>query len=102
MNLHERIRDARKAAGYTSQMAFADALPVAKRTVERWETGANQPSVSQLRRIADRTGYPIEFFLDAIPDEEDEMVAQAEALTRMLLGLVRQAAREVHAEGATA
>lgn len=45
------IRTARIAAGMTQQQ-LADALGVAQQSVTRWETGAREPRVSTLRRIA--------------------------------------------------
>jgi transcriptional regulator with XRE-family HTH domain len=76
--LADRIRSARKAAGYTSQDAFAAALDVDRKTPQRWEAGRNVPSLAALRAIAVKTGYPIDFFLSAMAeDEEEELVSKA-------------------------
>lgn len=52
MTLAERIRDARKAAGITSQKKLADKVGVTERTVKRWEAGKNLPDEQNRRDLA--------------------------------------------------
>lgn len=55
MSLGSQIRAARKAAGLT-QEALAGQIGVKRSVVSKYETGAIEPSVSQLRRIAEALG----------------------------------------------
>lgn len=73
-----RIRTARKQAGYTSQMSFAAALGVGKRSVERWEAGES-PSVENILLIASKTGKTAGYLLG---DEEE-----ASSLDRLIAEL---------------
>ena len=60
-----RIREARRAAGYTNVEQLAVVLGVGQRTVQRWETDRSEPSISRLRKIAAETGKPLSYFLVA-------------------------------------
>jgi len=68
--LGHRIREARRAAGFTNAESLAVALGVGMSTVQRWETGKNSPSVKSLIAIAQLTEKPVSFFLT-----ENEAVA---------------------------
>lgn len=61
--LGQRIRQARKAAGFRNIEQLAVALGVGARTVQRWEAGDTEPSLASLRRIAALTAHPLAFFL---------------------------------------
>jgi len=100
MRIADRIREARVAAGFTSQEAFARALKVDRKTPQRWEVGRNTPSLPALRAISDVTGYPIEFFLTAMAeDEEEELVSKmADRLSVDLTRLVRETVKQAMAE----
>lgn len=100
MRIAERIREARLAAGFTSQESFARALKVDRKTPQRWEVGKNTPSLSALRAISDVTGHPIEFFLTAMAeDEEEELVSKMAAqLSHDLTRLVREAVKQAVAD----
>lgn len=50
--LAERIRMLREQAGLT-QSAFAKAFGVAQSTVAGWESGAREPNIATVRRLAD-------------------------------------------------
>ena len=60
MNYADRIKELRKANGYT-QITLADALGVSKGTVAMWETGKRTPDFETLIRLSDlfdvRTDY---------------------------------------------
>lgn len=64
-DLGNRIRDARRAAGFDNAESLAVALGVGYRTVQRWESGRNAPSVQRLNLIAQATGKPLSFFFAA-------------------------------------
>jgi transcriptional regulator with XRE-family HTH domain len=67
--LGDRIRSARKAAGYRNAESLAVALGVGQRTVQRWETGESEPSVRRVNQIAVLTGRPLVYFVGAEPEE---------------------------------
>ena len=56
--LGERMAHARSGAGFT-QASLADALRVSIRSVSRWENGASDPSLIDLRAFAQLTGRPL-------------------------------------------
>jgi transcriptional regulator with XRE-family HTH domain len=61
-SLGDRIREARKEAGFRNAESLAVALGVGQRTVQRWETDQHMPPMLMLFRIAEMTGKPVEFF----------------------------------------
>jgi transcriptional regulator with XRE-family HTH domain len=63
LTLGDRIREARRAAGYTNVEQLAVALGVGQRTVQRWETDKSDPSVRRVVDIARLTGRPLSFFI---------------------------------------
>lgn len=67
----ERLREARKGmiehGRRVSQERFALLLGVSRRTPQRWEMGATEPTASNLARIAELTGKPLGFFYDDRP-----------------------------------
>lgn len=50
-HIGDRIKVARQKQGL-SQTQLAAALNVRERTVDRWETGRNQPEISQLQGLS--------------------------------------------------
>src|ERR1700733_1541973 len=75
----QRIRDFRTSYGGgtgISQDALAKALGVASNTVSRWETGAYQPGLEDIDRLAKFFGKSIhEFFRQGeIGSERDEKI----------------------------
>lgn len=61
--LGQRIRDARRQAGFRNTEQLAVKLGVGARTVQRWETGRSEPTISRIREIAATTGKPLSFFV---------------------------------------
>lgn len=61
---HERV-DISIAACRTNakmnQLEFAQALNVDRSTVANWEAGKTEPSATQLRKISEISGIPIDF-----------------------------------------
>jgi len=68
-----KIKDLRSAAGLT-QTQLAEALKVTPHTVSRWEGAVNQPSVTDLDRLARLLHKPIWAFLpsDLEPATEEQ------------------------------
>lgn len=44
-----------------NQAEFADALGVDRSTVANWECGKTEPNVTQLRKISELSGIPMDF-----------------------------------------
>ena len=62
MRMKEKIREFREAKGL-SQTELADALGVDQTTVSAWERGVAEPTMFNLRRLADILGVsPGELF----------------------------------------
>jgi transcriptional regulator with XRE-family HTH domain len=59
VQLNEWIKAARKRAELTQEQ-LGERLDVTKGNVSAWENGRHQPSYSQLKRIEEITGYPLE------------------------------------------
>lgn len=62
--LGQKIREARREAGFSNAESLAVPLEVGVRTVQRWEQGKSEPSVRQVLRIAALTGKPLSFFVN--------------------------------------
>lgn len=75
MTLHEKIYRLRKRLGL-SQEELASRLQVSRQTISNWETGAANPEISKLSRLAEILGVTVDFLLDeeaTLSDpEEDE------------------------------
>lgn len=106
MTLSDRIRDARKAAGITSQKKLADKVGVSERTVKRWEAGKNLPEEHHRRSLARVLGGTADEWLgvrepvrprltltdlQAQLEEMDETLREISGSVNELLPLVRQA-----------
>ena len=63
MILAEKIMELRKKNGW-SQEELAEKMGVARRTVSRWETGANMPDMDILIDISDFYGVDLREILD--------------------------------------
>ena len=69
IDLGTRIRQARHEAGFRNAEGLAVKLGVGIRTVQRWEAGTGEPSISRLREIAAITGKPLSYFLSTNGNE---------------------------------
>jgi len=69
MALSETLRRWREAAGVT-QDALAHQLDVSSRTIQNWEAGETEPSLSHYVRIAAVLGVSEEDWRSAIPSGE--------------------------------
>lgn len=58
--MNQRLRDARKRAGYQSQRAAAEALEVPQPKLSDYETGKSFPSPDRARMIARKLGTTLE------------------------------------------
>ena len=50
-----------RANAKMNQQEWADAIGVDKSTVFNWETGKTEPSYSQVRKMSELSGIPIDF-----------------------------------------
>lgn len=71
-----KLAAARRAAGYT-QEGIADALPVDRSTVQRWEAGKNAPLPYLWPKLARLLGLSREELLAAFTDEEQSRAASS-------------------------
>lgn len=86
----QRLRELRELAGYGSQRAFAKALDVSSGLVAQWESGRKFPGRKNLRKIAEKTGVPIDYILDpteALPPVTDSQPLREEELLRIFRAL---------------
>ena len=61
--LGNRIKEARRAAGFNNPESLAAALGVSVATVNRYEQGRIEPSLARLADISRLTKQPLGFFL---------------------------------------
>jgi len=73
-HIGSRIRTAREDLGL-SQTQLAAALNVRERTVDRWETGKNQPEISQLRGLSRTLQVSLTYLLGVDEPNGDPAVA---------------------------
>lgn len=52
-----------------TQAELAKELGISKNTVNNWENGRGEPSLSQLRKISELSGIPMDFIF--VPDKSD-------------------------------
>lgn len=69
VRLGERIKAARASRGW-KQKHLAAEVDVEPITVSRWERGATTPDLDVLRLVAEATGRPLSFFVDAASPAE--------------------------------
>lgn len=62
------LKAARINAGL-SQKEMAELLGISKNTVCNWENGDSEPNASQLRKISELSGIPMDFIF--VPDESN-------------------------------
>lgn len=62
--------EACRVNSHMTQTEFAESVGVSKNTVFSWEKGTTEPSASQLRKIADVSGCPIEFIF--VPEKSKQ------------------------------
>lgn len=87
--LGARIRHARKSLGdgTVSQEELARAVGVSALTPSRWERNIATPSIETLRRVAEFTQRPIEFFEEALPSPDpNPLELKLHAMLRELQG----------------
>ncbi len=94
----DRLRQARKAAGLSHDRLGA-AAGTSRQHLIRLEKGLHRPSPELLARIASATGKPVEFFDEALREQQeaaadDEEAARAMALLDVLRGEIRRLIRE--------
>ena len=80
MNYADRIKELRKANGYT-QITLVDALGVSKGTVAMWETGKRAPGYEVINQLSDMFDRRIDYILgysndDASPKLSEEEIDQ--------------------------
>lgn len=63
-----RLEACRVNAGLT-QKELANLLGVSNATIVSWEKGATEPTYSQLKKISELSGVPLDFIF--IPDKSD-------------------------------
>lgn len=68
MNYADRIKELRKANGYT-QITLAEALGVSKGTVAMWETGKRTPGYEVINLLSDMFDRRIDYILGYSDDE---------------------------------
>ena len=71
LELNERIAERRKAAGLTQEQLGA-LVGVTRQAVSKWETGAADPSTSNLLALAKLFGAPAEELLWEMEREKDD------------------------------
>ena len=69
-HIGQKIREVRQDLEWPQQK-IAEALNVDYKTVSAWEVGRNNPPLSAVKKIAEMTGEPLEFFLDDEFEEAD-------------------------------
>lgn len=52
-----------------TQAGLAEKLGVSKNTVNNWENGKGEPSLSQLRKISELSGIPMDFIF--VPEKSE-------------------------------
>ncbi len=85
--IHERIKRLRKARGYASQAALAEAVGVTQQTVSEWESTV-VPSTLNLKALANVLKTPFESLTDLVPTAEDAPVTTALRLGRVETAIV--------------
>lgn len=108
MNFSERIRELRKAAGYTQQK-IADMLGTTCQSVSRWETGVSMPDISILPSICSLLGTSADELLGINEQKRRDEIAALLAKTSISVlqsredlvrnaETLRQALRRYHGE----
>lgn len=64
--LAQKIERAMKEAGFT-QRELAKVMGITNPTISTWTTGKRNPTVNTLKRIAQATGKPLNYFFENSP-----------------------------------
>jgi Zn-dependent peptidase ImmA (M78 family)/DNA-binding XRE family transcriptional regulator len=88
MNLHERLRYARKKTNLTLSQV-AQKADVGQSSLSEFETGKREPSLAQLAELARAYNRPVEFFLSEAPLPKEEVLWRAKPQTNV--GKIEQA-----------
>lgn len=67
-SIGERIRAAR---GHRTQLDMAKAIKVSARTLRGWENDEHSPTVKGIKAIANETGWPVLWLIDADATDAD-------------------------------
>ena len=62
----KKLREARKAKGYKTQLSFSEALDMSLETVRNWEQGKTFPEMGKLFEIANLLDCDIDYFIGRI------------------------------------
>lgn len=73
----EKIKEARLAAGYRNQIAFAQEIGTRQATVSNWESGHTKPTVENLQAICKITNRPLSFFEPSFTEAKDNQIEKA-------------------------
>lgn len=77
-----RLTMARRCKGW-NKARLADEVGVSSRSITKYEMGHASPSEETLNRIADRLGFPVDFFTGSDLELISDSAASFRALTRM-------------------
>lgn len=61
-SLGERLKEERKAIGFSNRTALEDSLEVTSKTIANWESGASHPNAGHLLKLADM-GFDIGYIM---------------------------------------
>ena len=96
MTIGERIKDARKASGFTQEQ-LAKMCGLATVTIRQYESNKRRPGYEQLRLIADETKTTLSFYLSSSEDEsatdakkDREQGDQIRMLTNMVIEFISE------------
>ncbi len=80
LTLGEKIKDARKAAGYT-QEELAGYLGVSRQAITKWESDKGLPDVENIKLISKALGVSIDYLLDDESDLDMNVIREPIVLT---------------------
>ena len=81
MKFGEKVKDARKKAGYTQEQ-LAEKLGVSRQAVTKWETGNGIPDVDNLKYIAQVLNVSMDYLLDEGTELDMSVMREPIDLTR--------------------
>ena len=79
----DRIREARASKGW-KQKHLAAEVEVEPITISRWERGATTPDLDVLRLVAEATGKPVSYFVNAEEEQPAGLDTRVEHLEQSL------------------
>lgn len=86
-SLGHKIKTSRVAAGY-SQKELAKALNISDKSISAYEVNRAQPSLSMIRKIADKVKQPLSYFTEENQDDLSVKVARIEQELREIKRLL--------------